>query len=286
MKKQKDANLLITALFLLVVSIESKANVISFCGKNKTKEVVVIGSMHSAKERNQLSKEIVLAIKNSDNLMLEADTSPSGRNNFLDVVDEVDDIKLSSENLASVTKLFKENDSLKLYNILIFKTPSSVISSLLYGVSNLAPDLSLEWGYETISRKVAENSKIHISFFEDARSYLDMWKSIGEKDINAIISSQVEYLSIKENSFDNDGQMYLAWENGDEEQLRNIYLKSYPGEAKNIVKQWHSKREEAMAEQINTAIGKKVFVVVGAYHVNNIRTLLKNYGYKSFDCKF
>ncbi len=227
------------------------------------------GSIHLlGPEDYPLPPEYLIALKNSDNLLLETDleqlSSPAGIQQLIaqnSYPSGENLLQQLSEPLARQLAEYCKKHNIPLEQISRFKP---AFAAVMLTTTQLQAQGATAPGVDAYLQEEAKKAGKKVTGLESMQQHLAVLKDLNNSGAETLIKSTMEDLTDSNEDFD---AMRKAWRNGDLEQLETLYLqdlKQYPAIYQTLI----VKRNQAWVKQIaKTHYTTPVFVVVGALHL-------------------
>lgn len=258
---------------------------------NKKNKIYMLGSIHVGRDfLYPIDKEIITALKSSDKIFMEIDTTNK------------DEAKKMEEKLY-----YKDGGNLKndlgddLYArvLRIFKgfgmTEDKIISLrpwAVYNTLSIDPRLnapSASFGVESYFVAMNLINNIEIGELESMEFQSNLLSNFDKKSYIKMIESLTREIEL--NGYKNINQgldsMLLAWSEGDKEKMKSILSQSGDSAQEKFNEALLTERDKNMAKKIDAMLKEKgehtYFILVGSAHLvpeNSITGILKNMGYE------
>lgn len=258
---------------------------------NKKNKIYMLGSIHVGRDfLYPIDKEIITALKSSDKIFMEIDTTNK------------DEAKKMEEKLY-----YKDGGNLKndlgddLYArvLRIFKgfgmTEDKIISLrpwAVYNTLSIDPRLnapSASFGVESYFVAMSLINNIEIGELESMEFQSNLLSNFDKKSYIKMIESLTREIEL--NGYKNINQgldsMLLAWSEGDKEKMKNILSQSGDSAQEKFNEALLDERDKNMAKKIDALLKEEgehtYFILVGSAHLvpeNSVTGILKDMGYK------
>lgn len=215
-----------------------------------------------------LPPEYLIALKNSDSLLLETDleqlSSPAGIQQLIaqnSYPSGENLLQQLSEPLARQLAEYCKKHNIALERISRFKP---AFAAVMLTTTQLQAQGATAPGVDAYLQEEAKKAGKKVTGLETLQQHLAVLKELNNSGAETLIKSTMEDLTDSSEDFD---AMRKAWRNGDLKQLETLYLedlKHYPAIYQTLI----VKRNQAWVDQLAKSHYKTpFFVVVGALHL-------------------